>query len=59
MAWRRADPEGMEVTCPVCDADIPVAGDEKAGEEVFCAFCRAPLTVRLGQNDELELEDDY
>ena len=50
----------QEFECPVCNADIPLSGDEKVGEEVFCAYCRAPLIVKQGKgDDELLLEDDY
>ncbi len=49
-----------ELSCPICDADVPLTGDEKTGEEVYCAFCRAPLTVRHGKDeDDIELEDDF
>ncbi|MDJ0788594.1 MAG: hypothetical protein QNK05_17440 [Myxococcota bacterium] len=49
-----------ELSCPICDADVPLSGDERAGTEVFCAYCRAPLTLRAGRrDDEYELEDDF
>lgn len=37
-----------------------LAGDEKAGEEVFCTYCGAPCIV-AGKNadDELEVEEDF
>jgi len=49
-----------ELSCPICDADVPMDGDEAPGSEVFCAYCRAPLNVRFkrGSDEELELEDD-
>lgn len=47
-----------EPSCPICDADIALAGDEKKGDEVFCSYCRAPLTVSAMDEDEIELEDD-
>jgi len=49
-----------ELTCPICQADIPLAGDEKPGDEVFCTFCRAPCKL-AGDPDspqDWELEDD-
>ncbi len=50
----------MELSCPICNADVPLSGDEKTGEEVYCSFCRAPLTVKQGkEDDELLLEDDF
>ncbi|MCP5057595.1 MAG: lysine biosynthesis protein LysW [bacterium] len=49
-----------DLECPICNADIPLAGDEKKGEEIFCAYCRAPLIVQQGaDDDELLLEEDY
>ncbi len=49
-----------ELECPICNADVPLSGDEKTGEEVFCAFCRAPLRITAGkEDDELLLEDDF
>ena len=37
------------------------AGDEKTGEEVFCTYCKAPLTLKGSQDDpsEMELEEDF
>ncbi len=49
-----------EFECPVCNADIPLGGDEKPGEEIFCAYCQVPLIVQKTEDDdELMLEDDY
>ncbi len=49
----------QELACPICDADVPLSGDEKPGQEVYCAYCRAPLTVKRGSDeDDLELEED-
>jgi Alpha-aminoadipate carrier protein LysW-like, globular domain len=49
-----------EVSCPICNADVPLDGDEREGETVYCAYCKAPLKVRppSGQ-DEVELEEDF
>ena len=50
----------MDLNCPICSADVPLTGDEKIGEEVYCSFCRAPLTVKEGkEDDEMLLEDDF
>jgi DNA-directed RNA polymerase subunit RPC12/RpoP len=50
-----------ELSCPICNADVPMSGDEKRGDEVFCTYCGAPLTVKGSREDEaeLELEDDF
>ena len=34
-----------QLTCPICDADFPLGGDEKAGEEVFCSYCGSPCKL--------------
>ena len=50
-----------ELSCPVCNADVPMAGDEKPGDESFCTYCGAPLTIKGSKQDpeELELEEDF
>ncbi len=47
-----------DVSCPICNADVPMTGDERQGEEVFCAYCAAPLVVKGKGDDEIELEED-
>ena len=48
-----------EPSCPVCSADLPLSGDEKKGDEVFCAYCGTParLTAAAG-SEECEAEED-
>ncbi len=49
-----------EVPCPICEADIPLAGDEKAGEEIHCSVCGAPVLLKGNASDEdLEVEPDF
>jgi hypothetical protein len=50
-----------ELSCPICNADVPMTGDEKPGEEVFCTYCKAPLTLKGSEEDssEMELEEDF
>jgi len=48
-----------ELACPVCSADVPLAGDERPGEEMACAFCGAPLTLAGKSEDDMELEEDF
>ena len=48
-----------EVTCPICSADVPLAGDEAKGEEIFCEVCGAPLKLSSDASDEdAEAEED-
>ena len=58
-----ADPGGVasgELSCPVCMADIPVAGDEPAGSEVFCTYCQAPCRLtKAASEEDCELEEDF
>jgi hypothetical protein len=50
-----------ELSCPICNADVPLAGDERLGDEVFCTYCKAPLTLKGRGDDpsEMELEEDF
>ena len=50
-----------DLSCPICNADVPMTGDEKPGEKVFCTYCRAPLTLKGSGEDpsEMELEEDF
>ena len=49
-----------EVICPVCNADIPLSGDEAAGEEIFCAYCGSPCVLTgSADDDECDAEADF
>ena len=58
-----AEPEGMarDKSCPVCDADLLFAGDERSGDTVVCTYCGAPFTVsgKGGDDADWDLEEDY
>ncbi len=48
-----------ELECPICNADVPLSGDERPGIEVFCAYCRTPLKLAGElESEDAELEDD-
>lgn len=50
----------QELTCPVCQADMPLGGDERAGDEFFCACCGAPgIIAKKDNSEELEVEEDF
>ena len=61
----RSDPVGMahpaELPCPICNADLPLAGDERLGDDVYCTYCGAP-SVLVGRDkddpDTWDLEED-
>jgi len=56
----RAMPRRDELCCPICQADVPLAGDEKPGDEIACTYCGAPCRiVGKSDEDELELEEDF
>jgi len=45
--------------CPICDADVPMSGDERTGEVVYCTYCEAPLRLaKLSADGELQLTED-
>ena len=49
-----------ELSCPVCSADLLLAGDEKAGEEVFCTYCGAPCRLTApASSEDCEVEEDF
>jgi CRISPR/Cas system-associated protein Cas10 (large subunit of type III CRISPR-Cas system) len=49
-----------EITCPMCNADVPLGGDERRGDEIFCSVCSAPLKLKGDYGDEdLEAEEDF
>lgn len=49
-----------DLACPVCNADLPLAGDERAGDDLFCSYCGAPIVLRAGKDPEdLEPEEDF
>lgn len=53
-------PRRDDLSCPICQADVPLAGDEKPGDEVSCLYCGAPCRlVGKEDDDELDLEEDF
>jgi hypothetical protein len=49
-----------DLTCPVCSADLPLAGDEKKGEEVFCVCCQSPALLSADAGtDGCKAEEDF
>lgn len=46
--------------CPVCDVELPLAGDERAGDEVVCVSCGAPCVLRGDpSSSDCEVEEDF
>jgi len=53
-----------DISCPLCDADLVLAGDEKAGDSVVCTFCGAPFVLKQAakRDDDAagwDVEEDY
>jgi len=49
-----------ELSCTVCSADLLLAGDERKGDEIHCAYCQAPHRLTAAASDEdCEVEEDY
>ncbi len=50
-----------ELSCPICNADLPLAGDEKVGEDIYCTYCGAPCVLRGKPSDpeSWEAEEDF
>ncbi len=51
----------LELACPICNADLPLHGDEKVGEDVYCTYCGAPCVLKSAPGDDsgLEAEEDF
>jgi len=48
-----------DLSCPICQADLPLDGDEKPGDEVICSFCGAPSRIQgKRDNEEWEAEEE-
>jgi hypothetical protein len=51
-----------DASCPICNADVPTAGDERAGDTVYCTYCGAPLKITrkaTAEEEADELEEDF
>ena len=52
----------LSLACPVCQADLPLAGDERPGDEVTCACCGAPCRITGrpdGDPKDWDAEEDF
>lgn len=47
-----------ELICPICEAEIPLDGDEKPGDLVLCSYCKMTLKM-LKTKDKWTLVDDF
>ncbi len=49
----------QDVSCPVCQADIPLSGDEIPGSEIYCTYCGAPCKLQGKLDEDAEAEEDF
>ncbi len=47
-----------DMVCPVCDADIPMEGDEKPGDLILCSYCKVTFKL-LKRKDKWVLVEDF
>jgi len=47
-----------ELECPICDADIPLDGNEKSGDLVLCSYCKVTFKL-LRTKDKWILSEDF
>jgi len=48
----------IDLQCPVCDADIPLDGDEKAGDLILCSYCNSSFKMAKVK-EKWSLEDEF
>jgi len=52
--------KARSLSCPLCDADLLLSGDEEPGEEVFCAYCGSPVRLpKRPDSDEATLDEEF
>ena len=47
------------LTCPLCDADVSLTGDETVGDQIMCVYCECPLKIKISRDDDLYLVEDF
>ena len=48
----------IELECPICDADIPLEGDEKTGDLIVCSYCKVTFEL-IKKKEKWVLEEDF
>lgn len=47
-----------EMTCPICEAEIPLEGDEESGDFLMCSYCKVTFKM-LRKKDKWILVEDF
>ena len=47
-----------ELECPLCEADIPLDGDEKTGDLILCSYCKCTFKM-VKAKGEWVLDEDF
>ncbi len=48
----------IELECPICDADVPLDGDEQTGDLVLCSFCKVTFKL-IKKKEKWVLVEEY
>jgi len=48
----------IELTCPICEADIPLDGDEKPGDLILCSYCKITFKM-IRAEDKWILDEEF
>lgn len=48
----------IEIRCPVCEADIPLDGDEKPDDLILCSYCKVTFKI-LKKEDKWILSEGF
>jgi len=46
-----------DLECPVCEADIPLEGNEKPGDLILCSYCRVTFKLIRSKGKWILIED--
>jgi hypothetical protein len=45
------------IECPICDTDVALE-DAGPGDEIYCGYCGAPITIaQIKDDDSVEIEE--
>jgi hypothetical protein len=48
----------IELECPVCEADIPLEGDDKSGDLIMCSYCKGIFKL-LKKKDKWIIVEEF